>query len=399
MSHLLYMQKLDAQLQWLAMQPPLHSALGQLADVGIVQDLSMEFLGHRQAPPATLLSVMLALLGLVLFILLVIPKARLSLWSLWYFVASSDKKPRKPDDLKLEKHSASTRRMKIVFIRHGESEWNAVFNNGWKIFLPFRLVRALINEGLMLFRRDSLFFDSPLNDVGLKQGWELLTFLASQPTGCRQPGTAQRPVEELEPEDVVSIIRGDAGESVIVSSLLRRAISTGLISLSPRLLKSSVSDRVMLMTSLQEISRNVDTLALTPAKALPICPQNEAAMKGMGDLMTHFYGTRLDKKYNAGNKTISMRANKRQEQFVKWVFEQKEVDCIIVCGHSLWFREFFKSYMPKASSHVAGTAKVVNCGVIAFDLYQNGKVTRIPPESIKEIYGGFEVKGKKHKKA
>lgn len=57
--------------------------------------------------------------------------------------------------------------------------------------------------------------------------------------------------------------------------------------------------------------------------------------------------------------------------------------------------------MPKSSVHTAKTAKMVNCGVVAFDLYrtvQHGtEVIRIPPESIKEIYGGFEGKAKKKK--
>jgi len=155
------------------------------------------------------------------------------------------------------------------------------------------------------------------------------------------------------------------------------------------------------MTSLQEISRNVDTLSVTPARSIPKCPPDEAKLKNMGDLMSHWYKTRLDHRHNAGNKTLSMKADKRQKQFVKWVFEQKDVDCIVVAGHSLWFREFFKSFMPKSATHVAKTTKMANCAVVAFDLYRNiqhsTEVIRIPPESIKEVYGGFEIKGKKKK--
>merc|ERR1712084_127201 len=98
------------------------------------------------------------------------------------------------------------------------------------------------------------------------------------------------------------------------------------------------------------------------------------------------------------------KAVKRQETFTEWVFktrtENKDVSCIIVCGHSLWFREFFKSYLPKVAVHNAKQYKMVNCGVVAFDLYrrpQKPSVVCIKPESIKEIYGGFEVKDKKKK--
>uniref|UniRef100_A0A7S2G619 Uncharacterized protein n=1 Tax=Alexandrium andersonii TaxID=327968 RepID=A0A7S2G619_9DINO len=212
-------------------------------------------------------------------------------------------------------------------------------------------------------------------------------------------GMASRPAAELDVSDLVSIIRGDAGESVVVSSILRRSISTGMICLSPRLLKTKEKDKIALMTSLQEISRNVDTLSLTPARRLPQVPAAEAAMRNMGDLMGHFYRTRLDTKQNTGNKTLKQKAIKRQEQFVSWVFDGKKdhVDLIVVSGHSLWFREFFKSYLPKACDHLAKTNKMVNCGCVAFDLYKDSQVIRINPDSVKTIYGGFEAKGKSKK--
>lgn len=382
--------------------PAVQGALESISEVGMVQDLAHASLGQRKLAPELLLWIFLSLVALALLVLLVVPKAKLAVWGFFYFFLARDKKPCKPTDMKIDKNSPNCKRMKIVFIRHGESQWNSVFNKGWKIFLPFRLVRALIKEAFMLFQRDSLFYDSPLNDQGMQQGWDLLAFLASQPPGCREPGTCHKPVEQLQVEDIVSIIMGDAGDSLLASSILRRAVSTALLALSPRLLKSTFAkDRVHLMTALQEISRNVDTLSITRARTVPKVPVDEAKMKNMGDLMSHWYKTRLDHRQNAGNKTLGMKADKRQKQFVKWVLEQKDIDCIIVAGHSLWFREFFKSFMPKSSTHAAKTTKMVNCGVVAFDLYRtvqhSTEVIRIPPESIKEIYGGFEGKGKKKK--
>uniref|UniRef100_A0A6T0R787 Uncharacterized protein n=1 Tax=Alexandrium monilatum TaxID=311494 RepID=A0A6T0R787_9DINO len=389
----------NATLHWLAARPPVEGALTALAGTPLVQELASRLLGHQDVQPVNLLSFILSLVLIYLIFLTIVPKARLATWSVWYFLASGDKKTRKPDDAAMNFNSPSCRRMKVVFIRHGESEWNAVFNKGSKLTLPIRLVRALVKEALMLFDQDSLFIDSPLSKVGINQGWDLLTFLAAQKAGCLTPGMASRPAAELEVCDLVSIIRGDAGESVVVSSILRRAVSTGMLCLSPRLLKTPQKDKIVLMTSLQEISRNVDTLALTPSRSLPQVPAAEASLKNMGDLMSHFYRTRLEKKWNMGNKTLKQKAKQRQEQFVNWVFEQKDsVDCIIVCGHSLWFREFFKSYLPKACIHTAKTSKMVNCGCVAFDLYKDSQVLRINPASIKEVYGGFETKGK-HKKA
>jgi len=372
------------------------AALSSLLATQSVQGLAMVLFGTQEMPPVTLLSILLGLLLSYIIFLIVIPKGRVALWGFWYFLVSGDNKTRKPDDDPFQMDSPGCKRMKVIFIRHGESDWNAVFNVGSKALLPIRLAQGLIREAFMVFDQDSLFIDSPLSDIGIQQAWDLMTFLAAQPAGTADPS---RPCKELEIADLVSIIRGDVGESILVSSILRRAISTGLIALSPRLLKTSPQkDKMILMTSLQEISRNVDTLSLTPARQLPQCPSKEADMKNMGDLMTHFYRTRVDRKHNEGNKTLKQKAIRRQEQFNKWVFDQK-ADTIIVAGHSIWFREYFKSFLPKVSKHVAKTSKIANGGVIAFDLYKDSKsVLRIDQQSIKEVYGGFEVKGK-HKKA
>jgi len=392
-------EPLNSTVYWLAAQPAVHGALVGLAATSGVRAISGAALGQEEVAPEVLLSLLLSLLFGFLSFLVFVPKARLALWSNWYFFVSRDKKCRKPDDRVPDFKGDSAKRIKIVFIRHGESEWNAVFNVGYKVFLPFRLVRALIAEMTMLFREDSLFFDAPLNKVGIQQAWDLLIFLSSQPAGCTVEGSEKKPCAELEVQDLVSIIRGDVGDSMICASILKRAISTALMCLSPRLLQRP-DDKVHLMTALQELGRNVDSLSITPAKGTPVVPSAEGAMQKMGDLMTHFYKMRLNANRNSGNKNLGRVAKHRQEEFVKWVFEQK-TDCIIVAGHSLWFREFFKSYLPKQAQHVAKTTKMVNCGVIAFDFYKDAGHHGsffIDPKSIKEVRGGFEVKKGKEKK-
>jgi broad specificity phosphatase PhoE len=332
------------------------------------------------------------------------------LWGTWYFCASRDKKTEKPTDETF--NYAAAHRKTVIFIRHGESEWNQVFNKGPIISRPFKLIVGIIREAFMVFDKDSIFLDSPLSPVGMQQAWDLLTFLASQPEGCQEGRSPKQPVSELDIPDIVSIIRGDVGESFVVSSILRRAISTGVLGLSTRLLKTKPSDRIQLMTSLQEISRNVDTLSLTGLSngaKLPQVPAKEAAMKQMGDIMSFFYRKRLSGMHNKGNKTLRMKAIDRQREFTAWLFNQQKQDAIIVCGHSLYFREFFRSYMPKASTHEAKSSKMANCSCVAFDFYKleatgaekvrykNDANLRIRPESIKTIYLGFE--GKKSKKA
>jgi len=388
-------------LRWLAAQPPIDGVLTSLSSAQSVQALCKTVLGTPTVPPNVLLGWIIGILMVYFLVMMMIPKGRLGIWGFIYFFLSSDQKTRKPDDANPDIAAASCKRMKVVFIRHGESEWNAVFNEGPKLTMPIRFLKALAQEFLMFFDQDSVFFDSPLSEVGIQQSWDLMSFLASQPTRTLENGQASRPVKELDVADLVSIIRGDAGRSIVVSSILRRAISTGFISLSPRFLKTQKEkDKVQIMTCLQEISRNVDTLSLTPKLAAPEIPATEANLKHMGDLMSHFYRTRFDKRHNKGNKSLKQKAIKRQEEFVKWLLDQAkgETDMIVVLGHSLWFREFFKSYLPKASQHVAKKEKMVNCGCIAFDFYKDSKnVYRIPPDSIKEIYGGFADKSKKTK--
>jgi len=325
-------------------------------------------------------------------------KGRLSMWAFIYFFVSSDKRLNKPTDAKVDMNAPSTKRMKVVFIRHGESEWNAVFNEGSKLTLPFRFLVAMFHEMMMLFEQDSLFIDSPLSEKGVQQGWELMTVLASSPTRTLDDERAALPVKDLDREEIISIIRGDAGKSTMVSSILRRAISTGLIAVSPRFLKEKGDkEKMILMTNLQEISRNVDTLSLTPAQTVPQIPISETAVPHLGDILSNFYRTRLDKKFNDGNKTTSLMAKNRHDKFVKWLGTE-QTNCVIVFGHSLWFREFFKSYLPKTSNHIAKSKKIVNCGCVAFDFYADSKnIQRIPEESIKVIHGGFD-EGKEKKK-
>jgi len=167
-------------LQWLVAYPSVRSALDSAAASGTVKSLSSTFLGTQDVPPDTLLLTLIILwLSAYFFLYCYVEKFRLLMWGWWYFVASQDKKTNKPTAESTIPVDAI--RKKIVFIRHGESEWNAVFNKGSKLLLPVRFFRALIKEFMMIFEEDSLFFDSPLSKVGLQQAWELCIFFASSP--------------------------------------------------------------------------------------------------------------------------------------------------------------------------------------------------------------------------
>ena len=77
----------------------------------------------------------------------VLHKCFLFLLGLGHLILSRDRKWSKsklpdPDDIK---NCADARKVRLIFIRHGESEWNEVFNKG-KIKIVPRLLRALARE-------------------------------------------------------------------------------------------------------------------------------------------------------------------------------------------------------------------------------------------------------------
>ena len=105
---------------------------------------------------------------------------------------------------------------------------------------------------------------------------------------------------------------------------------------------------------------------------------------------------------NGGNKPLSSPGFKRLHEFAKWAADRPE-GTIIVGGHSLWMRAFFKEYLPRSFEHLSKKLKVANGGVVGFDLMRaqvpaysaSGHaagmrtIYRIEPTSITEVYKGF----------
>ncbi len=57
----------------------------------------------------------------------------------------------------------------VIFIRHGESAWNEMFNRGFGPLFLWRVLRGLVLEVHKLTFGDSLFIDSPLGLRGEKE--------------------------------------------------------------------------------------------------------------------------------------------------------------------------------------------------------------------------------------
>jgi len=274
-----------------------------------------------------------------------------------------------------------TKEVRIIFVRHGESIWNLVFNRGFGPSFPLRWLTMLLYEAFLLPFDDSAFLDSPLSQKGLEQCAQLKAFLkqpckdaaAYDDFACLTAGLT----------DGSRAARTPPAPSLLVSSQLRRAAATLAIALEERLEASK--EPIMLHSACQEITRNVDSQSLAPSGEAPTLPS------GGGEHV------RLDGVYNEGNKSLSFTGYHRLTHFAQWAAEHGGERTLIVAGHSLWFRSFFQLFLPKSSEHVGKRRKMVNCGTVAFTLQTGtnkmGELRqRIVPESIVVVYGGFASK-------
>jgi broad specificity phosphatase PhoE len=294
----------------------------------------------------------------------------------------------------------------IYFLRHGESQWNYVFNRGFGVSFPLRLARGLVMELMCLFNaRNSFFVDAPLSDRGLEQVEELRKFLNK----VNDPFLTDAEVAALRSKHV-DVLRADAAKgeklskkSIIVTSNLRRAAHTAAIAFMDRFERTK--EKLFVNDALQEMARNVDAFALAGEAfdAVPYTGITNVA-KDKGTLNTIVEETvKFDVESNAGNKGIGRRGATDCLRFAHWATSPsavpKECEAIIATGHSIYFKEFFKLFLPSASKHDAKSKKIVNCGVIAFELkkYEHekkGVFYSIDENSIETVYGGFVQKGK-----
>lgn len=290
-----------------------------------------------------------------------------------------------PDPNKIINETAVYKR--IVFLRHGESDWNNVFNKGINVSFIFRLISSLKEELLLLFNSmDSKFIDSPLNHEGIEQALELRRYIEA----------ANHPECSKTTDEVLSILRGNSTiSSVVVSSTLRRAIATTTLALWPRIDKNQ--EKVIVLSSLQEISRNVDTRALSNPKEVADLPFARIKDKCKSTKHDSFDPDRIfDASENYGNKRHNFYGILRLRAFNEWVFKRSE-DTIIVGGHSLWFKAFFQTYLPHSSKHDAKNKKISNSGIVTFTIYRSYDVEgsplyRIDESTIETVYGGFTTK-------
>ena len=241
------------------------------------------------------------------------------------------------------------------------------------------LLRPLTPIAVLCAR--SWFYDSPLSHLGLAQVEELQTFIENKDNVNGDEGLHLR------------VLRGepDAPKSKLLSSGLRRATSTIAGCFRQRLLHRP-DDKIVVISCLQEISRNPDTLSITPAQTTIQASWIEKHYKLCN--FQDIYDNQTDMSFYTGNKSITSYGLKRMDGFCDFVFSSDvKEEHFIVGGHSIWFRSFFNMYLPFSVQHPAKSKKIVNGGVVAFDLMKadtpRGPKYMVDPKTIRVVFGGF----------
>jgi len=264
----------------------------------------------------------------------------------------------------------------LIFIRHGESEWNYLFNNIDGISI-WHILQMMFFEVLVIMKQDSYFLDAPLSFEGVKQAKKLRKFLAAG--GGKSRYTAW--------------LTGKDTSRAIWSSDLRRAVSTVIISLIDRM---EQSEKVHILSDLQEITRNVDSFSITPPGQPPKSSQLEQTLQNID--MSDLLAQKVEASGNTGHKRLFGDGASRVNLFVARLFQSSE-DCFIVGGHSLFFKSFFEGYLPIDSNSEdsidSKKLKIKNGGVIGLQIgefkdSQGNAAYQIIENSIDKIYRGFE---------
>ncbi|GET93004.1 hypothetical protein, conserved [Leishmania tarentolae] len=268
------------------------------------------------------------------------------------------------------------RTIRVIFIRHGQSVWNSLFNS-FNIGLPVRLAKAAARELTDFFTNpfDSCIIDSPLSSKGKREAQDLASFMRTAKTK----------------------ISFDPTTSVVVSSNLRRAMETALVGLSPRL--TVTQERIVIDSALQEGTQNIDAQSLSTETG-KIAPCKLGTITDPLKLSLVF-----DPYLNTGNRVAGVDVYQRMDKFITHLFggsgaanlvpaaggSNAALKEVIVVGHSGYFRNFFRRFLPPHSTHISKKSKMQNAAVVVFELTRDESSNEISVDesTLKVLYKGF----------
>jgi hypothetical protein len=234
--------------------------------------------------------------------------------------------------------------------------------------------------------RESWFYDSPLSDKGKMQAEGVRKFLQTDLTySTPQEARMIRLLRGESPDGKKVTTEGPSSQ--LISSNLRRAISTLAIGVRDRLDRKLPGDNILILSQLQEISFNPDALSITPPKGK--CEPTFTDPK----FLKPIFATRIDTSMHTGNKPVNTNGLMRLQDFCNVLFDQVPKENVICAGHSFWFKYFFRTFLPRDYEHVSKEKKIRNGGCVGFTLEKkttdNGVFYEVVPGSIVVLYIGF----------
>eukprot|EP01084_Bolivina_argentea_P280664 480014_1 len=221
--------------------------------------------------------------------------------------------------------------------------------------------------------------------------------------------------DKLIEKDILNLIgiHNHNNSSCVLTSNLRRSIDTAILGLSTRW-QMFPNQKMYILSCLQEFGKGPDSFCKTKANEVPKISEYTQQNKRINlKSFQNFYSTRIDVSGNNGPKRlpnslkdISPKNNDawrfgKMLEFCRYVFKRKE-STIIVVGHSLWFKTFFKVFLSqqnkndKETSHISSESKMYNGGCVGFDLCQIIKGRNddysysIDARTMVNVYKGFE---------
>ena len=317
---------------------------------------------------------------------------------------------------KVKSESLAGRIVRVIFARHAESDENA---------------------GNYVNMAADNIVDARLSQLGVTQAMELDKFVNSKSLNCEQNyqfwGQNKSPLTtNLVPNnrcDIAEFMRGDSSLPVMIgTSSLSRAILTGVIGFRSRIGKldgvSSATGRVHMLSLLEEVTSGWTSQMSESACVFPRL-QGKLSFSLLGkypalkrqvnddeyfnDIATRFdlTGAQLDrnevpKKGKFWKSNVPQdNKNKRFLDFCHWAMSEKDVNDVMVVGHSNWIREFLISRLQRpvneieqALTQTSPKIKLGNASVLAFEITYSGDhniACTVVPNKTEFVFGVLDL--------
>lgn len=250
----------------------------------------------------------------------------------------------------------------VYFARHAKSMWNDETSKSilLKMHLEFKHGRIEKYEHLK---------DAVLAEEGLQSAITVRDQLKAK---CESSQKAKEGKTDFT-DDICFLVKGHPDrdmKTLFVTSNLRRAILTALILFKNRILLTNGAqgkiERILIHSALQEISKNTDSIPITPKDHIPhlkfAVSDEQGTCPFPQDVMKNLFALACD---NADENNSAPQAQTRRdriERFCEWMRNEVTkhgVENIVIVGHSIWLRQLFQKYTQPTSGILKYLGKMV----------------------------------------